>query len=57
MKIEKWITSEIPFLVLLTFLLMGLIVEVKYNRLDLMAANLPIISLMIFYLAFRRWDI
>lgn len=57
MKIEKWITSEIPFLVLLTFLLMGLIVEVKYNRLDLMAANLPIISLMIIYLAFRRWDI
>ena len=57
MKIEKWITSEIPFLVLLTFLLMGLIVEVKYNRLDLMAANLPVISLMIIYLAFRRWDI
>ena len=57
MRIEKWVTSEIPFLVLLTFLLMGLIVEVKYNRLDLMAANLPIISLMIIYLAFRRWDI
>jgi hypothetical protein len=57
MKIEKWITSEIPFLVLLTFLLMGLIVEVKYNRLDLIAANLPIITLMIIYLAFRRWDI
>ncbi len=57
MKIEKWITSEIPFLVLLTFLLMGLIVEAKYNRLDLIAANLPIITLMIIYLAFRRWDI
>lgn len=57
MRIEKWITSEIPFLVLLTFLLMGLIVEVNYNRLDLLAANLPIISLMIIYLVFRRWDI
>ncbi|MBN1572280.1 MAG: hypothetical protein JW984_03695 [Deltaproteobacteria bacterium] len=57
MKIEKWITSEIPFLVLLTFLLMGIIVEVKLNRLDLLTANLPLISLMIIYLAFRKWDI
>jgi exosortase/archaeosortase len=57
MKIEKWITSEIPFMVLLAFLLMGIIVEVNYNRLDLLTANLPLISLMIIYLVFRRWDI
>lgn len=57
MKIEKWITSEIPFLALLTFLLMGIIVEVKLNRLDLLTANIPLISLMIIYLAFRKWDI
>jgi len=56
-KIEKWITSEIPFLALLTFLLMGIIVEVKLNRLDLLTANIPLISLMIIYLAFRKWDI
>ena len=57
MKIEKWITSEIPFLALLAFLLMGIVVEVKFNRLDLLTANLPLISLMIIYLAFRKWDI
>jgi hypothetical protein len=55
MKITAWLLAEIPFFVLLAFIAMFLIVEVKANRLDLLPANLPIITLLIFYLVFRRW--
>jgi len=50
----EWIFNEIPFFVLLVFLLMGVFVEVFLNRLDLLPANLPLLALMILYLVFRR---
>lgn len=57
MKMTAWIISEIPFLVMLAFVGMNLYVEIGANRTDLVAANLPIITLLIVYLVFRRWDI
>lgn len=54
MKLSAWFLREIPFFVLLTFLLLGIIVEVRQNRLDLLQANIPLIILMIGYLIFRR---
>jgi hypothetical protein len=56
MKITGWITTELPFLVMLVFVGMNLWVEIGKNRLDLMPANLPMIALLIVYLVFRRWD-
>jgi len=54
MKLSAWFLGEIPFFVLLAFLLMGVSVEVMHNRLDLLPANIPLIILMIGYLIFRR---
>ncbi|MBN2224564.1 MAG: hypothetical protein JW765_07825 [Deltaproteobacteria bacterium] len=56
MKIAGWITTELPFLVMLVFVGMNLWVEIGKNRIDLMPANLPMIALLIVYLVFRRWD-
>jgi hypothetical protein len=56
-NIIKWITAETPFFVMLVFIGMNLYVEIGKNRLDLLSANLPIITLLIVYLVFRRWDI
>jgi hypothetical protein len=57
MKITSWATAELPFLVMLGFVGMNLWVEIGKNRLDLLPANLPMITLLIVYLVFRRWDI
>ncbi len=57
MNIAKWIIAETPFFVMLVFIGMNLYVEIGRNRLDLLSANLPIITLLIIYLVFRRWDI
>jgi hypothetical protein len=57
MKITAWVTNEVPFLVMLAFVGMNLYVEVGANRTDLLSANLPIITLLIVYLVFRRWDV
>jgi hypothetical protein len=54
MKLSAWLLKEIPFFVLLAFLLMGVSVEVMHNRLDLLPANIPLIILMIGYLIFRH---
>jgi len=54
MKLSAWVISEIPFFVLFAFLLLGIIVEVMHNRLDLLPANIPLIVLMIAYLIFRH---
>ena len=54
MKISAWFLQEIPFFVLLAFLLLGVSVEVMHNRLDLLPANAPLIILMIGYLIFRH---
>jgi len=54
MKLSAWLLEEIPFFVLLAFLLMGIVVEVTHNRLDLLPANIPLIILMIGYLIFRH---
>lgn len=54
MKISKWFIAETPFLVLLTFLIMGIFVEVRQNRIDLFTANIPLITMMITYLILRR---
>jgi len=56
MKITSWITAELPFMVMLTFIGMNLWVEIGKNRIDLLPANLPMIVLLIVYLVFRRWD-
>ncbi len=56
MKMTAWIMAELPFLVMLVFVGMNLWVEIGKNRLDLLPANLPMISLLIVYLVFRRWD-
>jgi len=56
MKLTSWITAEVPFLVMLVLVGMNLWVEIGANRLDLLPANLPMITLLILYLVFRRWD-
>jgi hypothetical protein len=54
MNIVKWLRIEIPFFVLLVFLLMAISVEVMANRINLLSANLPLIVLMIIYLLYKR---
>lgn len=54
MNLSKWFAQEIPFFVLLVFLMMGIYVEVISRRPDLLTANIPLITLMIIYFVLKR---
>jgi hypothetical protein len=49
-----WQLQDLPFWVLFAFVFIGAVLEIAYNRFDLLTSLIPIITGMIIYVIFKK---